>query len=126
MADPAAPHSRPPDRLPPTHAYPARTHAPRLLVDLDAVNARYRAILTAPGDGFRTALVRSVTDVPALVSEVERLYVLLLEGRRRYADLAAAARASLAAHADGEPDPLAYLRDELTHTPRADTGRGGR
>jgi len=92
-----------------------RPHAPLLLVDLDAVTARYRAVLTAPAGSFRTALVRATADIPALVSEVERLHVLLLQGRRRYADLAAAARATLAAHADGEPDPLAYLRDELSH-----------
>jgi hypothetical protein len=28
-------------------------------------------------------------------------------------DLAAAALATIAAHQDGEPDPLSYLRDEL-------------
>jgi len=101
-----------------------RPHAPHLLVDLDAVNTRYRAILTAPPDGFRTALVHSVADIPALVSEVERLFVLLLQARRRYADLTAAARATLAAHAEGEPDPLAYLRDELNHPPGTGTGWG--
>jgi hypothetical protein len=126
MTDAEPHHPTPTDRLAPTHASTTRPHAPRLLVGLDAVNARYRALLTAPGDGFRTALVRSVADVPALVSEVERLYVLLLEGRRRYADLAAAARATLAAHTDGEPDPLAYLRDELSHVRSPGHGQGAR
>jgi hypothetical protein len=45
--------------------------------------------------------------------------------RRRYQDLIAAARASLAAAADGEPDPLYYLRDELIatgHIRDADSG----
>jgi hypothetical protein len=32
---------------------------------------------------------------------------------RRYQDLVAAARASLSAEHDGEPDPLYYVRDEL-------------
>jgi hypothetical protein len=68
----------------------------------------------------------SAADVPALVSEVERLYTLLLQARRRYADLAAAARAAVTAWADGEPDPLAYLRDELTHPPEARSGWGRR
>lgn len=68
-----------------------------------------------PHHAFRTALVHSVADIPALVSEVDRLYVLLLTERRRHADLAAAARATLAATVDGEADPLAYLRDELAH-----------
>ncbi|WP_157407500.1 hypothetical protein [Actinomadura atramentaria] len=35
------------------------------------------------------------------------------ELRRARADLAAAARATLHAHHDAEPDPLYYLRDEL-------------
>ncbi len=34
--------------------------------------------------------------------------------RREYADLLAAAHATLHADHDGEPDPLWYLRDELT------------
>ena len=33
------------------------------------------------------------------------------------ANLLAAARATIAAHHDGEPDPLAYLRDELNVQP---------
>lgn len=36
--------------------------------------------------------------------------------RRHYHDLVAAAKATLAAAADGEPDHLYYLRDELTAT----------
>jgi hypothetical protein len=77
--------------------------------------ARYRAILTAAHDraAFRAALVESVTDVPALLSEVDRLWLALVATRRRYANLAAAARASLGAERDGEADPLSYLRDEL-------------
>jgi hypothetical protein len=123
----AAGHPYPPDTAASTRAPAARPHTPRLLVDLDAVDTRYTAVLTAaPGTGFRAALVRSVADIPALVSEVERLYALLLEQRRRYADLAAAARAALAAHTDGEADPLAYLRDELTHAFGVGTGRGAR
>jgi hypothetical protein len=31
----------------------------------------------------------------------------------RYANLLAASRATIAAHHDGEPDPLGYLHDEL-------------
>ena len=38
---------------------------------------------------------------------------MLAVGRRAYQDLAAAARATLAADADGERDPLYYLCDEL-------------
>src|SRR5215475_3967219 len=100
-----------------------RPHAPCLMVDLDAASTRYRAALTAPTDGSRAALAGSAADIPALVSEVDRLFALLLQTRCRYADLAAAARATLAAYADGEPDPLAYLRDELT-CPAPWTGAG--
>jgi len=98
-------------------------HTPRLMVDLDAASTRYRAALTAPTDGLLAALAGCAADVPALVSEVDRLFALLLQARRRYADLAAAARATLAAAADGEPDPLAYLRDELAD-PAPWTGAG--
>jgi len=107
----------------PAHTHP--TPAPRLLVDLDAATARYQAVLAAPaGSGFRAALAGSAADVPALVSEVDRLYTLLLQARRRYADLAAAARATLTAWTDGEPDPMAYLRDEPTHPPGTSAGSG--
>jgi hypothetical protein len=110
-----------------TDAGTARPHLPALTVDLDAVAARYRAILTTPDAAFRAALVHSVTDIPALVSEVDRLYALLVLARRRYADLAAAARATLAAESDGERDPLAYLRDELIHADAPGAGsRPGR
>jgi hypothetical protein len=58
-------------------------------------------------------LVASVVDVPPLVSEVDVLWLRLVQTRRRYADLLAAARATLAADRDGEDDALYYLRDEL-------------
>jgi len=103
-----------------------RPHAPRLMVDLDAASTRYRAALAAPTSGSRAALAGSAADIPALVSEVDRLLALLAQARRRYADLAAAALATLAAHADGEPNPLSYLRDELAHptAPWTMTGDG--
>jgi hypothetical protein len=111
------------------HPHTPRPHAPRLMLDLAAVSTRYQAAPTAPADGSRADLVGCAADIPALVSEVDRLYRLLVDTRRRYADLAAAARATLAAAADGEPDPLAYLRDELTGPapwPGASTGEGCR
>jgi hypothetical protein len=49
--------------------------------------------------------------------ETSRLELLLRACRRCYADLVAAARAALAADADGEPDPWSYLRDELPPPP---------
>jgi hypothetical protein len=71
-------------------------------------------VLLAHGHkAFVAALVRSVIDVPALVSEVERLWLALVASRRRTANLAAACRAAIAAESDGEADPLSYVRDQL-------------
>jgi hypothetical protein len=51
--------------------------------------------------------------IPGLCDEIDRLSGLLTVTRRDHHNLIAAARASLTAAADGEPDPLYYLRDEL-------------
>ena len=53
-------------------------------------------------------------DMPALAAEVTRLSAELKDTRLDRANLLAAARATIAAYHDGEPDPLSYLRDELT------------
>ena len=62
-----------------------------------------------PGHAIRRALA----SIPSLCDEAERLSALLAIARRAYQDLTAAARATFAADADGERDPLYYLRDEL-------------
>jgi hypothetical protein len=51
--------------------------------------------------------------IPPLCDEIDRLRDLLAATRRHDQNLVAAARATLTAAADGEPDPLYYLRDEL-------------
>ena len=56
---------------------------------------------------------QAVDRIGRLCSEVDRLFALLMDERLRYADLLAAARATLGATREGEADPLAYLRDEL-------------
>ena len=56
-----------------------------------------------------TALADNLT----LSAEVARLNAELAATRLDRANLLAAIRAAIAAHADGEPDPLYYLRDEL-------------
>jgi hypothetical protein len=53
------------------------------------------------------------SDVPTLAAEVTRLAAELQNTRLDRSNLLAAARATIAAHHDGEPDPLSYLRDEL-------------
>jgi hypothetical protein len=56
---------------------------------------------------------RALADVPALGALIGRLTAELAETRMDRANLLAAMRATIAAHTDGEPDPLYYLRDEL-------------
>jgi hypothetical protein len=66
---------------------------------------------------LRTATGRILTQalaaIPPLCDEVDRLNALFELARQHHHDLTAAARATLTAAADGEPDPLYYLRDEL-------------
>jgi hypothetical protein len=66
----------------------------------------------------------ALNDTAALSAEITRLSAEVEHSRLDRANLLAAIRAALAAHADGEADPLWYLRDELD-TPEnpADTGR---
>jgi hypothetical protein len=64
---------------------------------------------TRPG----TAITAALFTVPALCREAARLRVMVALARLNQANLAAAARATVAADHDGEPDPLWYLRDEL-------------
>jgi DNA repair ATPase RecN len=60
----------------------------------------------------------ALNDVPALSAELTRLSRELQHARLDRANLLAAARATIAAHHDGEPDPLSYLRDELDELAR--------
>jgi hypothetical protein len=93
---------------------PTRPHLPPLGIDRGAVADRYTALLsTSDHREFVQALVRSVTDVPALLSTVDRLWLALVATRRRHANLVAACRAAIAADRDGETDPLSYVLDEL-------------
>jgi hypothetical protein len=56
---------------------------------------------------------RALSDVPALGAVIARLSAELSDARMDRANLLAAVRATIAAHADGEPDPFYYIRDEL-------------
>ena len=58
-------------------------------------------------------LQAALADTPVLVTEVTKLSNELKEIRRDLANLLAAVRAALAAHSEGEADPLWYIRDEL-------------
>jgi hypothetical protein len=98
-------------------------------IDLEEVTARNEAarhIVT----GFAAAaptltdiwryLENALGDVPLLAAEITRLSAEVQNTRLDRANLYAAARATISAYHEGEPDPLSYLRDELdsgtTHT----------
>jgi hypothetical protein len=55
----------------------------------------------------------ALADIPAALAELARLQAELEGARLDRANLLAAIRATLAAWADGETDPLWYVRDEL-------------
>jgi hypothetical protein len=55
----------------------------------------------------------ALDDTRALTGEITRLSAEIERTRLDRANLRAAMRATLAAHADGEPDPMWYLRDAL-------------
>jgi len=76
-----------------------------------------------PDDIWRY-LATAFADVPALSAEITRLRAELAGARLDHANLAAAALATIAAHHDGEPDPLSYLRDELNAQGHNVRGRG--
>ena len=58
-------------------------------------------------------LGRALDTIPLLSAEIRRLRRRLTTTLNDFNNLLAAARAALSAHADGEEDPLYYLRDEL-------------
>jgi hypothetical protein len=63
------------------------------------------------------AIIRPVTDalnlIPSLAGEIRHLRRRLASTLLDQQDLIAAGQATLGAHADGEPDPFYYLRDQL-------------
>jgi hypothetical protein len=63
----------------------------------------------------------ALADTAALLAQVTQLSAELERTRFDRANLLAAMRATLAAYADGEPDPTWYLRDELDAPQSAST-----
>jgi hypothetical protein len=76
--------------------------------DLQEVASRRDGAASALG-----TLARALDTIPLLCAEIGRLRARLARALSDLYNLVAAARATLGAHADGEPDPLYYLRDEL-------------
>jgi hypothetical protein len=99
--------------------------APEASINLSAVYARndnarpvvasLSAATPALADIWQQ-LTQALDDIPALGAIITRLAADLRVVRLDRANLIAAMRASLAAHADGEADPLAYLSDELAES----------
>jgi hypothetical protein len=71
-------------------------------------------------------LLSAFADIPGLTAELTRLRAGLAHARLDLANLAAAALASIAAHDEGDSDPLCYLRDELRAQGHDTTGWGTR
>lgn len=95
---------------------------PHYRIDLEEITARnqtarhmiagFSAEMPALAEFWRH-LNTALTDNLTLCAEVTRLTAELAAARLDRANLLAAMRATIAAHADGEADPLSYLRDEL-------------
>jgi hypothetical protein len=71
------------------------------------------AAVTPTLAGIFRLIDAALADLPAVLAELGRARAELEEVRLDRANLLAAIRATLGSHADGEPDPLYYLRDEL-------------
>jgi hypothetical protein len=89
--------------------------------DLHEVSARSRAALVIiealaaeRPDHIWQYLADAITDTLALADDMAALRHRLAEERLDRANLAAACLATISACEDNEPDPLSYLRDELT------------
>jgi hypothetical protein len=67
----------------------------------------------------------ALADVPAVLAELQRTRAELEAARLDRANLLAAMRATIGAYADGEPDPLYYLRDELQARQERSQGHRG-
>jgi hypothetical protein len=92
-------------------------------------NARHIVAGCASAMPTLTAMWRylqdALNDALALSAEITRLSAELEHTRLDRANLLAAMRAALAAQADGEPDPMWYLRDALGARPRRPPTPGG-
>jgi hypothetical protein len=67
----------------------------------------------------------ALIDAQDLATEVTRLSVELAAARLWHANALAAMRATIGAQRDGEPDPLYYIRDELSAPQNRSKAREG-
>ena len=85
-------------------------YAPRPTLDQEAVSTHFRTALR-----YRTptAMWTAIADIPVLLAELDRALRLATEARAEFANLLAAARATLAADPVNETEVLYLLRDEV-------------
>jgi hypothetical protein len=98
-------------------------NAPHPAIDIPRVLSRNLAARDVVS-GFASAmptlsaawqhLQAALADTRDLAAEVARLSAELAAARFRHANALAAMRATIGAQHDGEPDPLYYIRDELS------------
>lgn len=88
---------------------------PRLQIDLDEILGTIALELARVRicPQCQESVPSLINDFADLVAELTRLAGELDQARLDRANLRAAMRAALAALAEGEPDPMWYLRDEL-------------
>jgi hypothetical protein len=97
---------------------------PRLLVSPSAIAFRLETLDRAPlCDSCRPPVVAVTADTVSLLTEALRLHDALTVTRLESANRLAAIRAALGAAAEGEADPLGYLRDQLADE-TVNPGRG--
>ncbi len=101
-----------------TNSYLNLNLTPRLLIDPDTIATRLEILDTFPlCDACRNAVLPVTADTVVLLIEAIRLRDALTIARLESANRLAAIRAAMHAAAEGEADPLAYLRDELPADP---------
>ena len=109
-------------------------NAPYSVIDIPEVTGRNqvaRDIVT----GFASAtpalsaawqhIEAALADARDLATEVTRLSAELTAARLWHANALAAMRATIGAQRDGEPDPLYYIRDELSAPQNLSEAREG-
>jgi hypothetical protein len=98
-----------------TSTHQNQSTIPRLHIDLDEILGTIALELARVRicGQCQQSVPSLINDLAHLVAELTRLAGELDQARLDRANLRAAMRAALAAHAEGEPDPLWYLRDEL-------------
>jgi hypothetical protein len=99
-----------------------QTQIPRLQINLDEILSTIALELARVRicDQCQASVPGLINDLAQLVDEITQLADELDRTRMDCANLRAAMRATLAGYADGEHDPLWYLRDELNAPQTAD------